>query len=158
MPNSPWLLDLFGADKRHVLWSVVMAEVAKLRQENCELRRTKVQLASDLQEEKGLVHNLLGTIKNYEKILRLEESPHCREREADLTDERWKKHDSWGFLYRSIILLDEESSEMAKIVASMHEKVGEIEKLYEHKERKVSNLNMRLERLDAIAFGRKTEC
>lgn len=131
-----------------------------LHDENCELKRTKEQLACDLAEEKLLVRNLMGTIKNYEKILRLEGSPSFSERTTgDLVmDKRLKQPDTWGILYRSIVLLDEENSDMKRTVACMLEKVRKIEKLYQYREHKVSHLNKRLQRLEAIAFGQKTEC
>lgn len=132
-----------------------MAEITKLRDENCKLKRTQVRLVEDLDEEKGLVHNLMGTIKNYEKILRLEATPRCSPSEPD---EYFKRHDTWGILYRSIVLLDDEASEMARTVAYMLEKVNRMEKLCENRERKIVGIDMRIERLEAIAFGRKINC
>lgn len=137
----------------------VMAETTQLHVENCELKRTKEQLACDLEEEKLLVRNLMGTIKNYEKILRLEgSSSFVQSSTDDLMDKRLKQPGAWGILYRSIVLLDEESTEMKRTVAYLLEKVTKIEKLYHYKEHKISHLNKRLQRLEAIAFGQKTEC
>jgi hypothetical protein len=134
-----------------------MAGENELKQENSELRRTQVQLASDLQEEKLLVHNLMGTIKNYEKLLRLE-GQSCRQEDAVLMNEHTKRHDSWGVLCSSIVLLDEEYLELTTTVACLLGQCTKFEKLHENRSKKICNLNMRIERLDAIVFGQKVEC
>ena len=129
-----------------------------LKQENNDLRRTQVQLASDLKEEKLLVYNLMGTIKNYEKLLRLEGQSCGQERDTVLMNEHSKRQDSWGVLCSSIALLDEECTELTRTVTRMLEKFKKSEKLYENRSKKICNLNMRIERLDSIVFGQKIDC
>ena len=132
-------------------------KLSELKQANSELRRTQVQLTSDLKEEKNLVRNLMGTIKNYEKLLRLE-GQRKEEKETVLINEHTKRQDSWGVLCSSILLLDEEYLELKRTVACLLEKCTKFEKIYENKSKKMCNLNMRIERLDAIVFGQKVDC
>lgn len=128
-----------------------------LKDENSELRRIQEQLSSDLKDEKQLVRNLMGTIKNYEKLLRLE-GQSFKQSDEERQSEHMERQDSWGLLSRSIVLLDEECLELTRTITCMQEKVTKYEKLFENRSKKICNLNMRIERLDAIAFGQKVEC
>ena len=132
-----------------------------LEQENTALKRSQVQLASDLKEEKILVRNLLGTIKNYERLLRLEQldgPSGVPEKDDEVIDKHTKRHDSWSILCSSIVLLDEECAELTRTVARLLEKCKKFEKLSENSAKKICNLNMRIERLDAIICGQKIDC
>ena len=128
-----------------------------LKEENSKLRRTQKRLASDLNDEKLLVRNLMGTIKNYEKLLRLE-GQSCAQEMDSSSNQHGRRNDSWGILCRSIGLVDDECLELTRTVAAMLEKVSKLEKIYENRSRKIANLNMRIERLDTIAFGQKVDC
>ena len=134
-----------------------MSEITRLRYENSQLRRTKSQLAEDLDQEKGLVRHLVDTVKNYEKILRLDGSAELANK-VESVGKHTKYDESLEILCRSIALLDQECAELSRTVGFMTEKVRKIEKLYEHRKRRITNLNMRIERLDAVAFGSKVEC
>ena len=132
--------------------------LSDIRHENSELRRTQVELAKDLDDERLLVRNLMGTIKNYEKLLRLEGQSSKEQDERASINEHTKRHDSWGVLCSSIVLLEEECLELTRTVACMLEKCTKAEKLYENRSKKICNLNMRIERLDAVVFGQKIDC
>jgi hypothetical protein len=130
----------------------------ELKQANSHLRRTQVQLANDLEDEKLLVRNLMGTIKNYEKLLRSERESCGQEEDTVLVNEHSKRQDSWGILCSSIVLLDEECMELTRTVTRMLEECAKYEKLHEYRSKKLCQLNMRIERLDSIVFGQKIEC
>lgn len=129
-----------------------------IKQENSELRRSQAQLTNDLKDEKRLVRNLMATIKNYEKILRLEGQSCREETENILSNSHTRRNDSWGVLYSSLILIDEEYLELTTTVASMLEKGAKLERLHENRTKKICKLNMRIERLDAIVFGPEVDC
>ena len=129
-----------------------------IRQENSELRRSQVKLAKDLDDERLLVRNLMGTIKNYEKLLRLEGQSSKGQEGRDSMNEHTKRQDSWGVLCSSIVLLEEECLELTRTVTCMLEKCTKAEKLYENRAKKIWNLNTRIERLDAVTFGQKIDC
>lgn len=129
-----------------------------IRLENSELRRSQVELAKDLDDERLLVCNLMGTIKNYEKLLRLEGQSSKEQEGKDSMNEHTKRQDSWGVLCSSIVLLEEECLELTRTVTCMLEKCTKAEKLYENRAKKICNLNMRIERLDTVVFGQKIDC
>lgn len=129
-----------------------------IRLENSELRRSQVELAKDLDDERLLVRNLMGTIKNYEKLLRLEGQSSKEQEGKDSMNEHTKRQDSWGVLCSSIVLLEEECLELTRTVTCMLEKCTKAEKLYENRAKKICNLNMRIERLDTVVFGQKIDC
>ena len=131
----------------------------ELKEANSHLQRTQVQLANDLEDEKLLVRNLMGTIKNYEKLLRSEgQVSYGQDQDTVLVNEHSKREDSWGILCSSIVLLDEECMELTRTVARMLEECAKCEKLHEYKSKKICHLNMRIERLDSIVFGQKIDC
>lgn len=100
----------------------------------------------------------MGTIKNYEKLLRLEGQSSKEQEGKDSMNEHTKRQDSWGVLCSSIVLLEEECLELTRTVTCMLEKCTKAEKLYENRAKKICNLNMRIERLDTVVFGQKIDC